>query len=356
MSDLMDTAVYKRDSSVAPLVSVVMPVYNSEDYVADALKSLLSQDFDGFEIVAVDDGSTDSSAVICDELARQDARLRVIHKENGGLCSARNVGIDAARGEYIMFCDNDDTVLPGFIADNYGVAQQSGADLVRFGRIMLRTDSAGKVIDVRELVPKERVAYEGEDILNNIDVFFSLSCTAWTGIYRRSFLNAWEIRFDEELRSGGEDHLFNDRVYMHAQKVVLNPRTYYQWMRRGDHSTSLKVNSNLIYAFQKKLALEHDMMINADVISRNPKAYVDHMTFPVMDTLTAGVYARHESLKQAQNTYDMLHELYEPYFEFIWQADPSLKVKTALFLLSHKFYRSLYAYMNLGVRIKNTIR
>lgn len=355
MSDRADIAASKNDSNATSLVSVVMPVYNSEEYVADALKSLLSQDFDRFEIIAVDDGSTDGSGAICNELAQQDERLRVIHKENGGLCSARNAGIDAARGEYIMFCDNDDTVLPGFIADNYEIARQSDADLVRFGRMMLRTDGEGKTVDVRELTPEEYAVYEGRDILDNIDVFLSLSCTVWAGIYKRSFLNEWGIRFDEELRSGGEDHLFNDHVYLHAQRIALNPRTYYQWMRRGDHSTSLKLSQNLIYAFQKTLASEHDMLTDADVIARNPKAYADHMTFPVMDTLTAGVYARRESLKEAHNTYSMLHELYEPYFAFLKQASPSPKVKMALFLLSHKLYRLLYVYMNLGVRIKTLL-
>ena len=126
------------------LVSVIMPVYNSEDYLENAVETVLRQDFDGFELIVVDDGSPDESGKICDRIAQKDSRVVVIHKPNGGICSARNAGLDRARGKYIAFCDNDDEYLPGLISENYALAERENADLVRFCRSKTETYN-GKV-------------------------------------------------------------------------------------------------------------------------------------------------------------------------------------------------------------------
>ena len=92
-----------------PLVSVVIPVYKTEKYVIKSVNSILAQTYKNLEVIIVDDGSPDACPKICDELKKTDERITVIHKENGGLSSARNAGIDAAHGEYILFLDSDDT-------------------------------------------------------------------------------------------------------------------------------------------------------------------------------------------------------------------------------------------------------
>ena len=94
-------------------ISVIVPVYNSEEYLPDTAASILNQSFEEFELILVDDGSKDRSGKICDELAQKDKRVKVIHKQNGGICSARNCALKLAKGEYIAFCDNDDMYLPG---------------------------------------------------------------------------------------------------------------------------------------------------------------------------------------------------------------------------------------------------
>ena len=91
-----------------PFLSIIIPVYNVEKYLHQCVDSVLAQNLDSFEIILVDDGSPDNAGKICDEYAEKDARVKVIHKENGGLSKARNTGIDAAEGEYIIFLDSDD--------------------------------------------------------------------------------------------------------------------------------------------------------------------------------------------------------------------------------------------------------
>ena len=95
-----------------PHISIIIPVYNTESYLARCVDSILSQSFIDFELLLIDDGSTDGSGVICDAFADQDGRVRVFHKENGGVGSARNLGIDNAQGEWLYFVDSDDELMP----------------------------------------------------------------------------------------------------------------------------------------------------------------------------------------------------------------------------------------------------
>jgi glycosyltransferase involved in cell wall biosynthesis len=100
-------------------ISVIIPVYNAADFLSRAVGSVLMQEFDDFEVILVDDGSTDGSAAICDEFAAHDERVRVIHKENGGVSSARNAGLDAAHGEFVMFVDADDAIKDDSLVNMY---------------------------------------------------------------------------------------------------------------------------------------------------------------------------------------------------------------------------------------------
>jgi len=111
------------------LISIIIPVYNVEDYLARCLESILFQSFKDFEVLLIDDGSTDGSGKICDAYAQNDTRIRVIHKVNGGVSSARNVGLNNANGQYISFVDSDDFVHPCFLEFLYNSIKSSKADI-----------------------------------------------------------------------------------------------------------------------------------------------------------------------------------------------------------------------------------
>ena len=112
-----------------PLISVIIPVYKVEAYLTACVESVLAQTYQNFEIILVDDGSPDNCPQMCDEFAARDSRIRVIHKPNGGLSSARNAGIDAAKGEYLAFLDSDDLWTPLFLERLYRAIGETGADL-----------------------------------------------------------------------------------------------------------------------------------------------------------------------------------------------------------------------------------
>lgn len=122
-----------------PKISVVVPVYNAEKFLAECFESVLSQDFDSFEIVAVDDGSPDSSGALCDDFARRDARVSVVHKENGGVTAARKIGVERSRGEWICFVDADDALLPHALSTLFAVTQKfPEADIVEGSCVRFR--------------------------------------------------------------------------------------------------------------------------------------------------------------------------------------------------------------------------
>lgn len=231
------------DSNNMIKVSVIIPVYNSEEYVADAIKSVLSQNLDGFELILVDDGSTDGSGAICDDFAELDSRVRVLHITNGGMCHARNIALDMAHGEYVTFCDNDDECLPGFLSENYELAKKYDADVVRFGRRCELIVDGMKAPEVSDNVPIKMAAYSDNDVYLHFDEIYG-SYGVWTGLYRRSMLDRNGLRFNEALRRGCEDKIFNLDVYDFAQTVCLNPKVHYVWRRRVMHSSSMSFDDN----------------------------------------------------------------------------------------------------------------
>lgn len=128
-----------------PLISVIIPVYKVEAYLTACVESVLAQTWQNFEIILVDDGSPDNCPRMCDEFAARDSRIRVIHKENGGLSSARNVGIDAAKGGYLAFLDSDDLWTPLFLERLYGAIRETGADFSVCLFRRFRGDAPGEV-------------------------------------------------------------------------------------------------------------------------------------------------------------------------------------------------------------------
>ena len=137
-----------------PIVSIIVPVYNVEAYLQRCVDSILAQTFTDFELILVDDGSTDSSPAICDTYAARDARVIVIHKKNGGVSSARNEALDIIQGEYVAFCDSDDYWEANLIECTLGAMYAAQADCVHFGYYTHR--SSGVTSPIRACIPTVR--------------------------------------------------------------------------------------------------------------------------------------------------------------------------------------------------------
>lgn len=183
-------------------LSIIVPVYNAEDYLDRCLISILEQDFAPYEVILVDDGSTDSSPLICDRYSATDPRFRTIHKKNGGVSSARNAGLDLAKGEYIMFVDSDDALLP----DSLEMMFESivNEDLVVGGYTVYIEGTPS-----REVLPRRSTTFKGEDMNIFYDENIRRNCemldAPWSKIFRRKTIG--DLRFCEDL-SYAEDKLF----------------------------------------------------------------------------------------------------------------------------------------------------
>ena len=112
-----------------PFISIILPVFNSENYLADTIESIINQSYKNFELIIINDGSKDSSGKICDNYAEKDKRIKVIHKENGGISDARNTGMRIASGEYLTFCDHDDIYMQDLLLEGYTLAKKNNADI-----------------------------------------------------------------------------------------------------------------------------------------------------------------------------------------------------------------------------------
>ena len=212
-------------------LSIIVPVYNVEAYLERCVGSLVGQDIDrtDCEIILVDDGSTDGSGALCDRIASQEPGIRVIHKENGGLGSARNAGIRAAAGEYILFVDSDDYLEPRVLGGLRGQIERQGLDILRFNYQNVNED--GEVFEPNK-VSKPFVDYsdevcDGETFLTER---LGYACYACQFIIRSTLLKKGDGLFKEGIWF--EDVDWTPRVLLQAQRVASTPTVVYDYLFR----------------------------------------------------------------------------------------------------------------------------
>ena len=212
------------------MVSVIVPVYKVEDYIRECIDSILAQTYSDFELILVDDGSPDNCGRICDDYAKRDNRIKVVHKVNGGISSARNAGLEVAKGEWIMHVDGDDWIEPDMIESLIQAAQVTGADLV-FGDFMKYGPFAGYFklptwsIDKRESM-SNYIAY--------------MMTTIWGSIAKRSLYADHSLKSPEGISYCEDFHLIV-RLCHFAKKVVNVHRSFYHYRYRP---TSIMSNMN----------------------------------------------------------------------------------------------------------------
>ncbi len=202
------------------MFSIVVPIYNVERYLRQCLDSLVCQACAEKEIILVDDGSTDSSGMLCDEYARQYDYVRAVHQENQGVSVARNVGLSIARGEWLVFVDADDWVDNDMLERLMGYILTIPADLYRFGKFTKHT-----VISFRSEQEKFRFYSQKHNL--NKDVIQ----TVWGGVYRRDIIQEHGIAFVDRDEVVFEDTLFNYHYFLHTRKIVFLPELPYHYRR-----------------------------------------------------------------------------------------------------------------------------
>ena len=215
-----------------PEISIIIPVYNVEEFICECVDSILSQRFSDFEIILVDDSSPDKCPEICDEYARQDERIKVIHQKNGGLSNARNTGLSHARGKYVWFVDSDD-----FLAENalktISEYFEDNPDIIKFNVLSYYLEKFRNKVDVDNY-------YSGSADNETVCRLINKACSkslypyVWRNVYRYDFLEKNELLFVDGL-CYVEDGVFNSKAYLLAEKIIfLDERLYvYRYRENG---------------------------------------------------------------------------------------------------------------------------
>lgn len=241
------------------IVSIIMPVYNSQEYVAEAIQSVLNQSYKNFELIIIDDGSIDNSGLICDEFANKDTRIKVVHQRNSGCCAARNRGIGLSKGEFITFIDNDDIYMESYLETTIGLMKKD-TDLVKCGRKNIGVNKNGKVFLEIDLKYNECELSYMEFAKKYLRIRASgILSSVWNGIYRASVIKNNSILFKEELKHGNEDIIFNSEYILKCRNINICERVLYHHYIRNGHSTSSKFYFDQITT--KILALDYERNI-----------------------------------------------------------------------------------------------
>lgn len=197
-----------------PLVSIIVPVYKAEIYLRECIDSLLNIKYSNFEILLIDDGSPDNSGIICDEYAIKDSRIRVFHKENGGVSSARNLGLDNVKGEWVAFVDSDDYVSKSFL-DEFNFIDDT-FDLIKFG---FRKEEKWGVVTVG---PKEINIIEK----TNIDINSFWSSVSCSFFFSKYIIDKYNIRLSSNVKYS-EDREFILKYLLFVNKVYVSDNKPY---------------------------------------------------------------------------------------------------------------------------------
>ena len=207
------------------LISVIVPIYKVEPYLDHCIRSIVEQTYKSLEIILVDDGSPDNCGAICDAWAKKDGRIKVIHKENGGLSDARNAGLAIATGEYICFIDSDDYIAPAFVAELYKAILETGADIAECATAYV--DEAGNTLRQRNVAPLPQM--DKIEALRRLVLEDGIYQTVWNKLYRRTVADG--ILFEKGKHH--EDDFWTYQVFDRGDKLATVAQPMYYYLQRS---------------------------------------------------------------------------------------------------------------------------
>ena len=321
-----------------PLVSVIVPVYNVEKYIHQCIDSLLNQSLQNIEIILVDDGSPDNCPAICDAYAKKDDRVKVIHKINGGLSSARNAGINLASGDYIGFVDSDDYVDSKMFENMSKTAVDNSVDFVMCDYIRVNDQNTfKKTLDIR------KGFYDKIDVIKEIfpslimreSIDYGPLLSVWHCLYSTSFIKKNELYFDEEIKYS-EDCIFSAVVGYKAKNFYYLKGNYYYNYRYNPISitTTYKEDAWDVYCKMNRKINSLFGEIDAYDFTRQIQLHIIYFAFSALGQLRFSKMSfkeRYIQTKKILNTKELLEV-----FNAFKLPNVSLKFKLNILLLKYK--------------------
>lgn len=321
------------------MISVIVPVYNVEEYLPACIESILNQTYKDLEILLIDDGSTDNSGKICDEYAKQDNRCIVIHQLNKGLSGARNTGLDHATGEYISFIDGDDYIHPQMLEILYEALQKGDYDFSM--TLYKEVHNKEKSLFIPNYTSQE--LYQDQLIYSLYNSPYKKNSypemnfhVVWNKLYKRKLIN--KIYF---IQTSAEDTVFNTSIYLKCKKVIVINKVLYYWMQRNSSITHQSINSTFINRI-----LSYNQCLN-----NVPLIYLQYRGAIIEKMYKVFLYVRLHAWNtpyqaQAVSLINRMHKKHKK--EFIYNRYISSKYKIILltFLQFPQLYRWYLNYKN----------
>lgn len=313
------------------LISVIVPVYNVEEYIEKCLDSIINQTYKNLQIIIVDDGSPDNSGKICDEYAKKDNRITVLHKENGGVSFARNIGLQNATGNWVTFVDSDDWIENDYIEQLLIIAKQDNADVVLCGYNRVN-NTAGQEIN----------ATGGKDTFSQFEYLIkTLNPQTGFGFCHMKLIKKDRIqnlKFDENLVVG-EDALFNMQLSKNIKNAVFYKKALYNY-RNNSNSVVKRYDDNYAKKYLESMKKCKEYISNNYNDTNIIQNYYNYVAYHAM--LVAVNYCFHPENKIKRKT-QLLKEIcnYDIFKEGILNSNfenISLTRKVTLFTLKHKLY------------------
>lgn len=306
------------------LISIIIPVYGVEKYVAKCIKSIMFQTYQNIEIIPVDDGSKDNCAAILDDLASQDVRIKVIHQENQGRFGGRRSGLLKAKGAYIMFVDGDDWIEPQTVELLYNRSKQEDAD-VTFG-LYHSVDKNGKELH-RSVFLHEDLSLDRDEY---IKLMFSsqISGSMCVKLYRRSLFTDKSFCFSRNF-SAADDHLVNCQTFAHIKRAAGVPDILYNYFMRSDSICHTYIPTIEYYMDLFELS---EQAMGVELAKKYNDCHVRMFLQIYVDIIIATLIQQHKSYCGS-----------EPYYKALSLARSNIvrpmkcKAKLRLFLVRHPF-------------------
>ena len=321
-------------------VSVIIPIYKVEKYLNRCVESIVNQTIKDIEIIMVDDGSPDSCPQICDEWAKKDARIRVVHKKNGGLGDARNAGLNIAVGEYVAFIDSDDYQSLEAYDTLYKEAKKHDADIVYGGLVYY--DKSGK----SNLCSLHQLDFEGKEVITYLkrvlnqpkakstkDEYCMSVCI---GLFRRSIIEQYKVRFRSERMVLSEDLLFDVELIPHCRSIRYIPYCFYHYCYNGESLTQtfnpIKIE-RCICQYETMLRVAEQLNISeikSDIIDN----FIMNIRGSIMKGIILSNMAFHDKKKHLKTIYG--YKEWNNIFKLIKIQDRSKLEQIILFIIKYR--------------------
>lgn len=307
------------------LISIIVPVYKVERYLIECVDSIVSQSYNNIEIILVDDGSPDNSGLICDEYAKKDNRVKVIHKNNGGLSSARNAGLELATGNFITFCDSDDVILPETISRYIYIQENYNCDVVSCESLFYKN---GEKSIIQHYHKNNSITFfNGEEFIGGF-LDYSTDCSVCNKFYKREVIGSH--RFEEGKTN--EDILFQYEVLKNRSIVHTNEGFYLY--RVNESSITHTFNANSLNAYYNAVTLRKK--IHADYPALKHKV----LYYTIIVGYTLGMKIKNSGLSKN----GVYKKTYRDIRKYIWGTLGAI-IKSPLFSFSQKLR---FSYLMIG--------